>query len=54
MAENFSVERRRLVRSPGVRAVPAPASLKGSGMVAKARELAAAHGWYWPRKQGSM
>ena len=27
-----------------------PAAEKGTGMVAKARELAAAHGWFWTRQ----
>ena len=50
MAENFSVERRRLMRFLGARVVLTPAALKGSGMLAKARELAAVHGWFWPRQ----
>lgn len=50
MAENFSLERRRLMRFLGARVVLTPASLKGSGMLAKARELADAHGWYWCRQ----
>jgi cysteine synthase A len=41
MAENFSIERRRLMRLLGARVVLTPAALKGSGMLAKARELAA-------------
>lgn len=48
MAENFSVERRRLMRFYGARVVLTPAHLRGSGMLAKARELAARHGWYLP------
>ena len=48
MAENFSVERRRLMRFMGARVVLTPAALKGSGMIAKARELAQAHGWFMP------
>jgi cysteine synthase A len=48
MAENFSVERRRLMRFLGARVVLTPAALKGSGMLAKARELASAHGWFLP------
>ncbi|MCB1552632.1 MAG: PLP-dependent cysteine synthase family protein, partial [Xanthomonadales bacterium] len=47
MAENFSVERRKLMRLLGARVVLTPAALKGSGMVAKARELAAEHGWFY-------
>jgi cysteine synthase A len=50
MAENFSVERRRLMRFLGAKVVLTPAALKGSGMLAKARELATAHGWFWPRQ----
>jgi cysteine synthase len=50
MAENFSVERRRLMRFLGARVVLTPASDKGSGMLAKARELAEAHGWFLARQ----
>jgi cysteine synthase A len=50
MAENFSVERRRLMRFLGARVVLTPAALKGSGMLAKATELAAAHGWFLCRQ----
>jgi cysteine synthase A len=50
MAENFSVERRKLMRFLGARVVLTPAALKGSGMLAKARELAEAHGWFLCRQ----
>ena len=50
MAENFSVERRRLMRFLGARVVLTPAAEKGTGMVAKARELAAEHGWFLTRQ----
>ena len=50
MAENFSVERRRLMRFLGARVILTPAAEKGTGMVAKARELAEAHGWFWCRQ----
>jgi cysteine synthase A len=50
MAENFSVERRRLMRFLGARVVLTPAAQKGSGMMRKAGELAAAHGWYLCRQ----
>lgn len=46
MAENFSVERRKLMRFLGAKVVLTPASEKGSGMVAKAEELAQKHGWF--------
>ena len=48
MAESFSVERRKLMRMLGARVVLTPAAERGTGMVRKARELAAAHGWYLP------
>jgi len=50
MAENFSVERRRLMRFLGARVVLTPASDKGTGMVNKARELAEKHGWWQSRQ----
>ena len=50
MAENFSVERRRLMRFLGAKVILTPAAEKGTGMVAKARELAEAHGWFWCRQ----
>ncbi len=50
MAENFSVERRRLLRFLGARVVLTPASERGTGMLAKAEELAAKHGWFLTRQ----
>lgn len=50
MAENFSVERRKLMRFLGAKVVLTPAALKGSGMLAKAGELARAHGWFLCRQ----
>ena len=50
MAENFSIERRKLLRFLGARVVLTPASLKGSGMLAKAVELAERHGWFLVRQ----
>jgi cysteine synthase A len=50
MAENFSVERRRLMRFLGARVVLTPAAEKGSGMLAKAVELAETHGWFLCRQ----
>jgi cysteine synthase len=46
MAESFSVERRKLLRFLGAKVVLTPAAEKGSGMLAKAVELAKAHGWF--------
>lgn len=50
MAENFSVERRKMMRFLGARVILTPASLKGSGMLAKAEELAEQHGWFLTRQ----
>jgi cysteine synthase A len=50
MAESFSVERRRLMRFLGARVVLTPAAEKGTGMAAKARELAERHGWFLARQ----
>jgi len=50
MAENFSVERRKLMRFLGAKVVLTPAALKGSGMLAKAVELAKTHGWFLCRQ----
>jgi cysteine synthase len=50
MAENFSVERRRLMRFLGARVVLTPAAEKGTGMLAKAIELAQEHGWFLARQ----
>ena len=49
MAESFSVERRRMMRFLGAKVVLTPAELKGSGMVAKAEELAEKHDWFLVR-----
>lgn len=50
MAENFSVERRKLMRFLGAKVVLTPASEKGSGMLKKAEELAEKHGWFLCRQ----
>jgi len=50
MAENFSVERRKLMRFLGAKVVLTPASEKGTGMITKAHELAQAHGWFLCRQ----
>jgi len=50
MAESFSVERRKLLRFLGARVVLTPAAEKGSGMLAKAVELANTHGWFLCRQ----
>jgi cysteine synthase A len=50
MAENFSVERRKIMRFLGAKVVLTPAAEKGMGMLAKAVELARAHGWFLARQ----
>ena len=50
MAESFSVERRKLMRFLGAKVVLTPAKEKGTGMVAKARELAEKNGWFLARQ----
>ncbi len=50
MAESFSIERRKMMRFLGAKVVLTPAELKGSGMLAKAVELAEEHGWYLTRQ----
>lgn len=50
MAENFSIERRKLLRFLGAKVVLTPASEKASGMLAKAEELAEKHGYYLCRQ----
>jgi len=47
MAQIYSVERRKIMRMYGAKVVLTPAKLAGAGMIAKARELAAKHGWYY-------
>jgi cysteine synthase len=50
MSESFSVERRKLLRFLGAKVVLTPAAEKGSGMLAKAVQLAETHGWYLCRQ----
>lgn len=50
MAESFSLERRKILRFLGAKVVLTPADQKGSGMLAKAVELADTHGWFLCRQ----
>ena len=50
MAESFSLERRKILRFLGAKVVLTPAELKGTGMLAKATELAEAHDWFLVRQ----
>ena len=46
MAESFSIERRRIMKAMGAKVILTPATLRGTGMVKRAEELAAKHGWF--------
>lgn len=50
MTESFSVERRKIMRALGAKVILTPAAERGSGMVAKAAELAEKHGWFLARQ----
>ena len=50
MADSFSVERRKIMRDLGARVILTPAAERGTGMVRKAEELAAEHGWFLARQ----
>jgi cysteine synthase len=50
MAEQFSVERRKLMRFLGAKVVLTPQAQRGFGMVVKAVELAKTHGWFLTRQ----
>lgn len=50
MADSFSVERRQIMRGLGAKVILTPAAEKGTGMVLKAAELAAEHGWFLARQ----
>jgi len=47
MSDTFSIERRKLIRAYGGKVVLTPGAARGSGMVAKAVELAQKHGWFF-------
>jgi cysteine synthase A len=50
MAENFSIERRKMLRFLGAKVVLTPASEMGTGMLNKAVELARQHGYFLCRQ----
>jgi len=50
MAEQFSIERRKLMRMLGAKVILTPKAGKGTGMVKKAAELAEKHGWFLCRQ----
>jgi cysteine synthase len=50
MAEQFSVERRKLMRFLGAKVVLTPQAGRAVGMVIKAQELAEKHGWFLTRQ----
>ena len=50
MTETFSIERRKLMRAYGAKVILTPAAERGVGMVRRAEELAAKHGWFHARQ----
>ena len=50
MADSFSIERRKLMRAYGAKVLLTPAAARGTGMVKRAEELAAKHGWFLARQ----
>ncbi|GAA0888536.1 cysteine synthase A [Rhodanobacter soli] len=50
MSDTFSIERRKLIRAYGGKVLLTPGAARGSGMVAKAVELAQQHGWFLARQ----
>jgi len=50
MVETFSIERRKIMRIFGAKVILTPAAGRGTGMVKKAEELAAKHGWFLARQ----
>ena len=50
MADSFSIERRKIMKALGAKVILTPAAERGSGMVKKAEELAAQHGWFLARQ----
>jgi len=50
MSDSFSIERRKLMRAYGAKVILTPAAERGTGMVRKAEELAAKHGWFVARQ----
>ncbi|NCF43253.1 MAG: cysteine synthase A [Proteobacteria bacterium] len=50
MVETFSIERRKVMRALGAKVILTPAAERGSGMVARAAELAEQHGWFMARQ----
>ncbi len=50
MVETFSIERRKIMRGYGAKVILTPAAERGSGMVRRAEELAAKHGWFLARQ----
>ena len=50
MVETFSIERRKIMRALGAKVILTPAAERGTGMVRRAEELAAEHGWFLARQ----
>jgi len=50
MSETFSIERRKLIRAYGGKVLLTAAAERATGMVRRAEELAARHGWFLARQ----
>jgi len=50
MVETFSIERRKIMKALGAKVILTPAAERGTGMVNRAEELAAKHGWFLARQ----
>jgi cysteine synthase len=50
LGENFSVERRKLMRFLGAKVILTPSSSRATGAGEKAKELAEKHGWFMTRQ----
>jgi len=46
MVETFSIERRKIMKALGAKVILTPASERGTGMVKRAKDLAAEHDWF--------
>src|ERR1700748_473271 len=50
MPEQFSIERRKIMRMLGAKVILTPGAERGTGMVKKAEELAKKQGWFLARQ----
>lgn len=50
MSENYSIERRKIMRALGAKVILTPAREGAVGMNTKAQELVEKHGWFWAQQ----